>query len=190
MLAELLDFVESILPSVDTDTKDKAKNAILQFKNNGTDIEYLSSNILPELSQGDIISEIKFTYFDEEGKQKAFKAKGMVISTSCHIDNRDTVNIVPVMDINKLSGDISGLKSNVIYNYMYIPESPLCDYFIDFSNINTYNKNFIINSIKKGKIKRIASLSQVGYYLFIIKLTVYLMRKEDDSTMSMRGNTA
>ncbi len=86
MLNELIDFVDSILPSVDPEAKDKAKAAISQFYKNGNCFELLLPKQLPSLSQGDIISEIPFSYFKEDGTQQIFKAKGMVISTSCHID--------------------------------------------------------------------------------------------------------
>ena len=33
----------------------------------------------------------------------------------------------------------------------------------------------------------IASLNQIGYYFFIIKLTVYLMRREDAGTLQERN---
>ena len=44
-----------------------------------------------------------------------------------------------------------------------------------------------MGAIEADKIKRIGSLNQLGYYLFIIKLTVYLMRKEDNDTLTERN---
>lgn len=113
----------------------------------------------------------------------------MVISTSCHIDQKDVINIVPVLPLDFFAGDDNGkreLKANRIFNYMYLPENVMNNYFIDFSRINTYNKNLILNGIDSGKIERLFSLSQIGFYLFIIKLTVFLMRKEDVETMENR----
>lgn len=43
-----------------------------------------------------------------------------------------------------------------------------------------------MNGINNNKITRLFSLSQIGFYLFIIKLTVFLMRKEDTETMNSR----
>ena len=40
--------------------------------------------------------------------------------------------------------------------------------------------------MESRKVKRVASLNQVGYYFFIVKLTVYLMRKEDTDTLNER----
>ena len=53
--------------------------------------------------------------------------------------------------------------------------------------MNTYSKKLIMGAIEADKIKRIGSLNQLGYYLFIVKLTVYLMRKEDCDTLTERN---
>ncbi len=79
------------------------------------------------------------------------------------------------------------MKANRIFDYMYFPENILQDYFVDFSRVNTYSKNLIATGIESQKIKRLFSLSQIGFYLFIIKLTVFLMRKEDEETMGKRS---
>lgn len=189
MLREFIDFVDSVLPSVDPEAKDKAKAAITQFQQEGNRFEYLLPSSLPELSQGDIISEIKFSYFKEDGSQHIYKARGMVISTSCHIDQKEVLNIVPIFPLDFFAGDENAKKelmANRIFDYMYFPENMLKDYYVDFSKVNTYSKRLIMDGIKNERIKRLFSLSQIGFYLFIIKLTVFLMRKEDDVTMQNR----
>lgn len=189
MLKEFIDFVDSVLPSVDSEAKDKAKAAIAQFEEEGKRCEYLLPKKLPYLSQGDIISEIPFSYFKEDGSQYIFKARGMVISTSCHIDQKNLINIVPVLPLDFFEGDSNKrreLQENRIFDYMYFPENVMKDYFVDFSKVNTYNKNLIVEGIEANKIERLYSLNQIGFYLFIIKLTVFLMRKEDPDTMESR----
>ena len=193
MLKEFIEFVDSVLPSVDSEAKDKAKAAIEQFQKDGVKAEWLLPKKLPTLSQGDIISEIPFSYFKADGTQYIFKARGMVISTSCHIDQKEKINIVPVLPLTFYEGNENGkleLIENRMFNYMYFPESAVQDYFVDFSTINTYNKDLIVKGIEEGKIKRLYSLSQIGFYLFIIKLTVFLMRKEDGETMENRSITS
>ena len=190
MLTEFIDFVDSVLPSVNPEAKNRAKAAIEQFAHEGNTFEYLLPNRLPELSQGDIISDIKFSYFKEDGSQHTYKARGMIISTSCHIDQKEVLNIVPVLPMEFFVGDINKRNQlKCIYDYMYFPENSMEDYFVDFSKVNTYNKRLIMNGIETGSIQRLFSLSQIGFYLFIIKLTVFLMRKEDDDTMAMREAT-
>lgn len=186
MLSEFIDFVDSVLPSVSPDFRDGAKNAITQFEKTGHTINYLSSSVLPELSQGDIISRVPFTYFDENGKQKVFSSDAMVISTSCHIDQKDKILLVPVFPITSFEGNETDLKRNTIYDYMYIPDNQMKDKYIGFNIVSSCNKVLIMNAIKENKIKRICSLNQIGYYFFVIKLSVYFMRKEDPDTLKER----
>lgn len=186
MLNEFIDYVDSIFPSASSDLKDRAKAAIEQFKIEGKQLHFLQSNVLEKLSQGDIISKIPFSYFDEEGNQVLFSANGMVISTSCHIDNKETIIVVPVLPIESFEGQIEQLKNNTIYDYMYIEEGDLSKQFINFEYMNTYNSDLILRGIKENKISKLYSLNLIGFYFFIVKLTVYLMRKEDLETQNER----
>lgn len=133
------------------------------------------------------MSGIPFTYFDDNGEQYIFTADAMVISTSCHIDQKNKIVLVPILPLSSFSGNTYDLRKNIIYDYMYIPDAQMADKFVDFSILCTYGKNLIMDGIQKTRIKRVASLNQFGYYFFIVKLTVYLMRKEDSATLEERS---
>ena len=186
MLSDFIDFVDSVLPSVSPDFRDGAKNAILQFEKTGRQSNYLMFNPLAELSQGDILSSVKFSYFDENGKQKIFQADALVLSTSCHIDQKSKIVLFPVLPLSEFGGNIEDLRKNIIFDYMYIPDSIMANKFVNFEYIGTYSKELILRGISKNKISRLGSLNQLGYYFFIVKLTVYLMRKEDSNTLTAR----
>lgn len=187
MLKEFIEFVESVLPSVSPDLRDSAKEAILQFEQTGEQLKYMMLSPLEQLSQGDILSKVPFSYFEDTGEQKTFVADALVLSTSCHIDQKERIVLVPVFSLEGFDGNILDLKKNTIFDYMYIPDAILSDKFIDFEYMNTYSKKLIMGAIEADKIKRIGSLNQLGYYLFIVKLTVYLMRKEDSDTLTERN---
>lgn len=186
MLNEFIDFAESVLPSVSPDFRDGAKNAISQFEKTGEQIKYLMHKPLEKFSQGDILLDLPFSLYDENGKIKQYKANAMILSTSCNIDRKKYLLFVPLLPISIFSGNKKDLFSNQIFDYMYLNEGLLKDYFIDFSRFCTYDRNLIMNVIESGKIKRVASLNQIGYYFLIVKLTVFLMRKEDDITLGDR----
>ena len=186
MLVEFIDFVDSILPAVDPDFREGAKAAILQFEKEGHILNFLTNECLITLSQGDIISDIPFTYFEEDGKQQIFKSDAMVISTSCHIDQKEKLVMVPVLPLDIYDGNTVELKRNTVYDYMYLPDCKMNNKFVNFSIWCTYNKELIMKQITEGKVKRLASLSQLGYYFLVVKLTVYLMRKEDGVTLDER----
>jgi hypothetical protein len=188
MLREFIDFVDSVLPCVSPDVKDEAKEAILQFEKTGNQPKYMMLTPLEQLFQGDILSKVKFSYFEEDGTQKVFAADAMVLSTSCHVDQKERIVLVPVLPIEQFPGNsIEDLKKNVIFDYMYIPDSIMSGKFVDFEYMSTYSKDLITNGIDLGRIKRLGSLNQLGYYFFIVKLTVYLMRKEDSDTLYKRS---
>lgn len=187
MLKEFIDFVDSILPAVPMGTKEGVQDAIMQFEKNNEQIKYLTHSPLPVLSQGDVISAIPFYYFGSDGKQKCFTADAMVISTSCHIDQKKRMILAPVLPLNQFEGNIVELKKNKIIDYMYIPDGKLNDKYIDFGVMNTFSKELIFNGINNKKIQRIESLNQIGYYFFVVKLTVYLLRKEDVDTLHSRN---
>ncbi len=187
LIKEFIEFVDSILPSVPMETKEGIQEAIAQFEKNGEQIKYLTLKPLLELSQGDIISEVPFYYFDENGEQKKFDLEALVLSTSCHIDQKNKLVLVPVMPLEIYEGNLVELKKNKVIDYMYISDGKLIDKFVDFEIMNTFSKNLIMNGIKNGKIHRIASLNQIGYYLFVVKLTIYLMRREDAETLNERN---
>lgn len=187
MLKEFIDFVEDILPSVDPDLKERASKAIAQFEKEGHQLQYLLFRPLTELSQGDVISHINFMYFEDDGSLKRFQADAMVLSMSCDIDHKDYLLLTPVLPLDTFKGDVIQLKSNMIFNNMYIPG--MDNKFVNFEFINSYNKKLLLNGIDNNRIKRIASLNQLGYYLFIVKLTVFLMRKEDEGMLKWRNGS-
>ena len=187
MLKELIDYVDSLLPAVPLDKSEGLKAAITQFEKEGQKVKWLMINPLDKLSQGDIISNIPFQYFESDGQQKTFKADALVLSTSCHIDNKDKIVLVPVMPIEDFKGNEMDLKKNTIVDFMYIPDGKLKNCYVDFEVMNTFSKELISKAIENKKVSRIASLNQLGYYLFIVKLTLYLMRREDAGTQEERN---
>lgn len=186
MLKGFIDFAESVLPSVSPDFRDGAKNAIVQFEREGKQVSYLMNKPLSQLSQGDILTNMQFVYYDELGKIKRFKANAMIISTSCNIDRKENLLFVPILPVEEFAGKKQDLYSNQIFDYMYLPDAVLQNQYIDFSHFCTYNRNLVNKLIESGSVKRIASLNQIGYYFFIVKLTVFLMRKEDSDTLDER----
>ena len=67
----------------------------------------------------------------------------MVISTSCHIDQKSKIVLVPVLPLESFDGNVVELKKNKIIDYMYIPDGSLIDYYVDFETMNTYSRDLI-----------------------------------------------
>lgn len=189
MLSELkavLEFIDKTFPNVDYDTKEKAKAAIEQFEKKHSLSGYLTKENLDKFSQGDIVGELPFFYFDDEGNQKHFATKGIILSVSCDIDNDEHILIAPMIKLDSYEGNKDKIIHNNTLTYLYFPDKRISDYYVDFSFVNTYNKKMLLTAFGENKFKRVASLSLVGYYMFITKLSAFLARREDPDTQNER----
>ena len=146
-------------------------------------VDSVLPSVSPDFRDG---AKVAISQFEKDGKLTTFHADAMVISTSCHIDQKDKLLMVPVFPISSFSGNLVELKKNMVFDFMYLPDSSMNEKYICFNLMTSYDKRLICQGIENGKIRRIASLNQLGYYFFIIKLTVYLMRKEDSDTLASR----
>lgn len=84
--------------------------------------------------------KVPFSYLDDDEKQKIIVADALVLSTSCHIDQKDKLLLAPVFPLKSYNGNIVELKKNTIYDFMYIPDDALTDKYIDFEIMNAYSK--------------------------------------------------
>jgi hypothetical protein len=190
MLSEFFEYVDALFPSVPNDVRDKARECIRQFEEKGSKADYLLQYPLDELSQGDIISEIPFFYMSDDGEQRVFRTRGMVISTSCDIDNHDKISLVPLFHMDSVPKDKEVIRKNKALPYMYLPDKKIEEYYINFKYICSYGKDLLISAIATKTVERVASLSQIGYYFFICKFSAFLFRREDTITQYKRHSMA
>ena len=59
-------------------------------------------------------------------------------------------------------------------------------YVVDFSLINTFNKDVLNRMIEQKRTVKETSLNQFGFYLFLCKLTICFMRPEDEDVQADR----
>jgi len=64
---------------------------------------------------------------------------------------------------------------------MYIPNNKeeIINSFIDFGRSNSINRELLSALIEKGKSRRVCSLTALGYYSLIVKLSIFIARAED-----------
>ena len=139
------------------------------------------------LAQGDIIKKLPFTFYDENGDKNTIITRGLILSNTCDIDNDFHIIIAPIISNISLNNDqVSSMKSNRFFDKMCFTNSQLDEYFVDFTRATTFNRN-LISKLLETKTNVEFSLNQYGYYLLLIKLTVYFMRPEDIETNEMRN---
>ncbi len=186
MMHEYIDFVESMFPSIDPYKAEEVKKTIKQFEDSGEKYQSFLYTPFNYLAQGDIIGEIPFTRIDKNGMQRENYSKGLLLSNTCDAENDDTLIFAPLLPVEKLKIDKNTIKKNTIYDLIYFPDYKMDDYVVDLSIINTYSTKLINKLLEQDKIKKTASLSDFGYYLFLSKLTIHFMRPEDTKVQNSR----
>ena len=83
---------------------------------------------------------------------------------------------------------LDAVKSNINYEYLYFPDTEIDDSFVSFGLITSVSREAFQRFVEAGKSERIASLNATGYFLFITKLTVFLMKPEDSEVYASRGS--
>ena len=69
---------------------------------------------------------------------------------------------------------------------MCLTHSSIENYYVDFSKIQSFNKQLIMKLIDEDKLVIEYSLSQFGWYFLLTKLTMHFMRVEDQELFSSR----
>lgn len=190
MLNEFINLVQSLFPSIDPYVEEQTKKAIEQFELSGRRLKLFNYKVYDFLAQGDILNGIPFTRIESDGNILAQKGKGMIISNTCSADHDDEIVIAPLLNITSLKLDRKNIEKNLYYRLLYLPDTDeqYKDFVVDFSLINTFNKNLLNNLIKEKKVIKEVSLNQFGFYLFLCKLTICFMRPENQEVQEDRRN--
>lgn len=189
MIKEFVDFAQEIFPSISPYTADAAKRALDNYE------KYYTSNKLTINSldstiqyQGDIFTELPYHRINNKGEMFITKTKVQLISNTCDSAREENLLFAPLLPISEVDKKLlPGICKNKSYNLFYIPDSILSDYIIDFSLIFSFPRLIFVNLLNSNKTQRVASLSDVGYYMFIVKLSIFLLRPEDPEANNSRG---
>lgn len=187
-LDEFINYTSQIFPAIDSSIRSSIKEALNQFDINR--FSWFSTNDLGGICQGDILSKIPFIFQEENGTSFAFPTKAMIISNSCDIENDKDIllaPLIPYLDTDEFNDNQKKDLLNNKYNgKMCLSYSSVGNYYVDFSRIQSFNKNLVVNLIDSNKVKLEHSLSQFGWYFLLTKLTIHFMRIEDHKLFSTR----
>lgn len=185
MMEEYINFVKELFPSIRPYTAKVAIESIKQFKSTGRKIEFFNDQPYDFLVQGDIVEKLLFTYITETGDEREIWAPGMMLSYTCDAENKGRVLFAPIISLENSKDffDNPSIINNKYTSFFYIPDE---DYYVDLSIVNSYSPRLIQALLDKGKVMKKSSLSTIGYYFLISKLTVHLLRPEDIELASSR----
>lgn len=74
---------------------------------------------------------------------------------------------------------VSNITKNQRYSTLYLPDQILKNEFVDLELITSISRENFLKLYDDKKVNRIATLTLVGYYMLICKLTVFFLRPED-----------
>jgi len=151
------------------------------------------------LLQGDILSAVSPLWIDSEGDPtSADPREALVLSNECDTENREDsaqayIRLCPVYNEDELLAlDVvpkdkatefrGNLKANNFTEYFWMP--PLKDKkarVADIGHFYSADLNWLNQKIASGEIKRVASLSEDGYFLLLIKLAWFMLRPVSDT---------
>ena len=182
MIEDFIKLVTQIFPSISPYIAQQAMNSVKDFLRRGQEIQMLEPEPFEDLAQGDVISNLYFTFIDNNANEIELNTMGMLLSNTCDAHNRNQILFAPLIhleEIGRAGIDIGALKRNLIYRIFYINSKPLADFVIDFSIVSSYSRELIWKMQRKGHIHKVSSLSRFGFYFLIAKLNVFLLRPED-----------
>lgn len=170
MNRELLKIITEIFPSFSPYIESQVKEALKENKRNRQIVTI--NEDCDEILQGDIFDEIDFIIY-KNNEPVQISLPGMIISNTCDIVRNKTLVFVPIVPIAKVSGNEANILRNEIFNLFYLEEVDKA--VINFDYIQYIPRELFEKKIKQTKSRR---LTQYGFYLLLIKLSIYLMRVE------------
>ncbi|MFH1136440.1 MAG: hypothetical protein V1816_10200, partial [Pseudomonadota bacterium] len=188
---------------IDVNLKERCKKYFKQV-NRELDDWFYSKNSSEDLYQGDIINNLEMAFLEVSNNIIEYKLienqQCILLSNTCDMSPENKtrekfVSVAPVFsysdfsqnkieryDVNAWNNFLQDVKRNNITDILYIPQNRnfessvvLLDRIFSI-DINSFY--FIFNTRCKNKI---LSLSQLGHYIFLIKLTNHFARYEDKS---------
>ena len=195
MLEEFIDFCTEVFPSINPYTVENVKSAMAQFQHEGKTFSVCRSSPLDYLAQGDIFSELPFTFFDRDGRQKLVYKPSILLTNTCDASRRDYLLFAAISDIESepspefkalSSQTIEDIKFNRINRFLYLPCTELERKAVDFELVTVISREAILKMMSNNKLKKNISLNEYGFYMLLSKITVFFCRRQDAETEKER----
>jgi len=188
---------------IDNNLKEQCKDYFKQTRHPVGDWLF-SYKPTEDVYQGDIIDKLDIIYFEVVNdilETKVLEDQPcMLLSNTCDMDLHGKtrgkyISVAPIFAFRDFSnwkiesysdegwgGFLNDVKRNRITDILYIPgKQPLAESVILLDRIFSIDPKFLDAKIKRSGSKKILSLSQIGFYYFLIKLTYHFARYEDRS---------
>jgi hypothetical protein len=189
MLHAFARFVAHLFPSLEGAN---AKAYLDRFWRYGPVWSDLYATVLsPKICQGDVVGPITFIAHTDSGDFAELVRPGMVLSHSCDIDQDEEILFAacfPAYMFRK-HPSIGDIRRNTVFGLIYLPGLPgIGDTIVDLGRVQSIRRSVFEEDLRAGKTKRHASLTTLGYYFLIAKLTVRFLRPQPSD--EIRGDAS
>lgn len=188
---EFIALVQEMFPSISPYTAEKALSAISENFKDKRNMEFCTSRPFDFLAQGDIFSGMIFSYTDENGEDRSLPAKGILLSNTCDSERDEFILFAPMLPIETYTSqgmDKASIENNKYTKLLFIPSRVIDNHVVDLSVVNAFSRKLILKLLDREMVTKDATLNLWGYYLYLSKLTVHLMRPEDMEANSSRAS--
>lgn len=173
------DVLNSFIPAVDP----KAVQQLLkEWRENGKVTADLFAVQPPaNVCQGDVLGPLPFILRDPSGSLSEDIVDGMLISQSCDYDNDQFATFAPCYPLQRFAalGFYASILANEKTALFYLP--PIGRHrgmVADLAAMQPFPKAFLEQQLASTAAARVCSFSDIGYVLFLMKLTVHFMRPQ------------
>lgn len=195
MLSEFARLVGEIFPSVDSKTVQECLDAVKledahksgpRFgKSLRTSGKLYSTRPPAKLLQGDVVYPVIFVVETVNGELLERESAAMILSHSCDLDNDVVAVVAECRPLSAYAGDpkLPAIVNNHVYSKFYLPSVPSDGehYVVDLAQPLQVRVDKLWAAYRAGHVRRVASLSQLGYWLFVAKLAIHFLRPQDAS---------
>ena len=192
MIPEFLEYISELFPSISPYTEEGAKRALEQYESSAQLWGLTErSGDYSTIWQGDVFSNVPFVLLGSDGGQEVAWLDGMLITNSCDCLRKDYLQFAACVPFDLMDGDearMQRMKNNKLFEYLYLPDRRVENCIVDLGRIVSIPREFFERLLNEGIAKRKLSLTWVGYYIFICKLTVFFMRPESEDVSILRAS--
>lgn len=173
-------------------TQDQKNGVLKGLKDFPDKMQYYTMLHEKDVLQGDCWAELEIINF-EDGVHK--KIKGIILSNSCDIDPSNKreippkITFAPIISLSsyekllqkngvseiKINNKFEAIRNQQVSNIFYLPKGGALDgdYFALLDDLHTFPYHIFEANPKREKI---CTLSLVGFYMFLFKLSFHFCR--------------
>lgn len=188
MVQDFVQLVRELFPSIDPYTGEQAMESIKRFMDGKTSLEIAAPLQFPYLAQGDVIGPLHFSFVDPDGNWVEDEFYGLLLSNTCDCDRDDLITfcacypLVPLLEEVRLN--VTEVRKNKYSSLFYLADKD--ELVADFTFCNSVPRPLIMKHLESGRLTKLSSLTDFGYYFLLAKLTYHYMRPEDPETNASR----